>query len=29
MVTERHYSPWVKSRQVKLEEAIEKTWALK
>ncbi len=25
--TERHYSPWVKSRQDALEEAIRKTWA--
>jgi integrase/recombinase XerD len=27
-VTERHYSPWVKSRQIKLEESIEKAWKL-
>jgi integrase/recombinase XerD len=27
-VTERHYSPWVKSRQLKLEESIEKAWNL-
>jgi len=27
-VTERHYAPWVKSRQIKLEEAIEKAWKL-
>ena len=27
-ITERHYSPWVKSRQVKLEESIEKAWKL-
>jgi integrase len=27
-VAERHYSPWVKSRQVKLEESIEKAWRL-
>ena len=27
-VTERHYSPWVKSRQIKLEESIEKAWNL-
>ncbi len=27
-ITERHYSPWVKSRQIKLEESIEKAWAL-
>jgi integrase/recombinase XerD len=27
-VTERHYSPWVKSRQLKLEESIEKAWKL-
>jgi len=25
--TERHYSPWVKSRQEKLEEAVRKTWS--
>ncbi len=25
-VTEKHYAPWVKSRQVKLEESIEKAW---
>jgi integrase/recombinase XerD len=27
-ITERHYSPWVKSRQIKLEESIEKAWKL-
>jgi integrase/recombinase XerD len=27
-VTEKHYSPWVKSRQIKLEESIEKAWKL-
>ena len=27
-VTERHYAPWMKSRQVKLEESIEKAWEL-
>lgn len=27
-ITERHYSPWVKSRQIKLEESIEKAWNL-
>jgi integrase/recombinase XerD len=27
-VTERHYAPWVKSRQIKLEESIEKAWKL-
>jgi integrase/recombinase XerD len=27
-ITEKHYSPWVKSRQVKLEESIEKAWKL-
>jgi integrase/recombinase XerD len=27
-VTERHYSPWVRSRQLKLEESIEKAWKL-
>jgi integrase/recombinase XerD len=27
-VTERHYAPWVKSRQIKLEESIEKAWNL-
>jgi integrase/recombinase XerD len=26
--TERHYAPWVKSRQLKLEESIEKAWKL-
>lgn len=25
-VTEKHYAPWVKSRQVRLEENIRKTW---
>jgi integrase len=24
--TEKHYAPWVKSRQVKLEEAVKMTW---
>jgi len=24
--TERHYAPWVKSRQIKLEEAVSATW---
>lgn len=27
-ITERHYSPWVKFRQIKLEESIEKAWKL-
>jgi integrase len=27
-ITERHYSPWVKSRKIKLEESIEKAWKL-
>ncbi len=27
-VTERHYSLWVRSRQLKLEESIEKAWKL-
>jgi integrase/recombinase XerD len=26
--TERHYAPWVKSRQLKLEESIGKAWKL-
>jgi integrase/recombinase XerD len=25
-VTEKHYAPWVKSRQEKLEEEVKKTW---
>jgi integrase len=25
--TEKHYSPWVQSRQIALEEAVKKTWA--
>lgn len=25
-ITEKHYSPWVKSRQTALEEAVRKTW---
>jgi integrase/recombinase XerD len=24
--TERHYAPWVKSRQTALEEAVKRTW---
>jgi integrase/recombinase XerD len=24
--TEKHYAPWVKSRQIKLEEAVKATW---
>jgi integrase len=27
-ITEKHYAPWVKSRQIKLEESIEKAWKL-
>jgi integrase/recombinase XerD len=27
-VTEKHYSPWVKSRQIALESEIEKAWKL-
>jgi integrase len=27
-VVERHYSPWVKSRQEGLEESVRKTWAV-
>lgn len=26
-VTEKHYLPWVKERQEKLDEAVEKAWA--
>jgi integrase/recombinase XerD len=26
-ITERHYSPWVKTRQEKLEEEVQKSWA--
>jgi site-specific recombinase XerD len=26
-VTQKHYSPWVKSRQDALEDAVKKTWA--
>lgn len=26
-VTEKHYLPWVKERQQKLDEAVEKAWA--
>jgi integrase/recombinase XerD len=25
--TEKHYAPWVKSRQIALEEAVKRTWA--
>jgi integrase len=25
-ITERHYSPWVRSRQEKLEEEVQKSW---
>jgi integrase/recombinase XerD len=25
-VCQKHYAPWVKSRQVKLEEAVKATW---
>lgn len=28
-ITERHYAPWVKSRQIALEEAVMKAWAMK
>jgi len=27
-VTERHYSPWVKARQERLEADVRSTWAL-
>jgi integrase/recombinase XerD len=27
-ITEKHYAPWVKSRQLKLEESIERAWKL-
>lgn len=27
-ITERHYSPWVRSRQVMLEQAMERAWAM-
>src|SRR5256712_4358432 len=27
-IAEKHYAPWVKSRQVKLEESIEEAWRL-
>lgn len=27
-VTEKHYAPWVKSRQISLEKSIEKAWKL-
>jgi len=26
-ITEKHYSPWVKSRQENLETQVKKTWA--
>jgi len=26
-ITEKHYAPWVKSRQVRLEEMVKATWA--
>ena len=26
-VAEKHYAPWVKSRQLALEESVKKTWA--
>lgn len=25
-VTEKHYAPWVKERQLKLEEAVRRAW---
>jgi len=25
-ITEKHYAPWVKERQVLLEEAVRKAW---
>jgi integrase/recombinase XerD len=25
-ITEKHYSPWVKTRQEKLEEEVQKSW---
>jgi len=28
-ITEKHYAPWVKSRQIALEESVEKAWQLK
>lgn len=27
-VTEKHYAPWVKSRQISLEKSVEKAWKL-
>jgi len=27
-IAEKHYAPWVKSRQISLEKAIEKAWGL-
>lgn len=27
-ITEKHYAPWVKSRQISLEQSIEKAWKL-
>jgi len=26
--SERHYAPWVKSRQIALEKSIQKAWKL-
>lgn len=28
-ITERHYKPWVKTLQKKLEDEVRKAWALK
>ena len=25
-VTEKHYAPWVKERQIRLEELVQRTW---
>jgi integrase/recombinase XerD len=27
-ITEKHYAPWVKSRQIALEESVERAWKL-
>lgn len=27
-IAEKHYAPWVKSRQISLEKSIEKAWRL-
>jgi hypothetical protein len=27
-IAEKHYAPWVKSRQISLEKSIEKAWKL-